>query len=82
MKIGDEVFVRGKVDEIRKDVVIIHNDVGYFGTDIPDVFEYGRITTTGRWIEDAAHRFICDKCGKKSSYKSNYCPDCGVLMVN
>lgn len=32
MKIGDEVFVHGYVDEIRKDVIIIRNDGGYFGT--------------------------------------------------
>ena len=33
MKIGDEVFVHGYVDEIRKDIVIIKNTGGYFGTD-------------------------------------------------
>lgn len=32
MKIGDEVLVHGYVDEIRKDVVIIKNEGGYFGT--------------------------------------------------
>lgn len=32
MKIGDKIYVRGIVDEIRKDVVIIHNRGGYFGT--------------------------------------------------
>lgn len=32
MKIGDTVYVRGSIDEIRKDVVIIHNKGGYFGT--------------------------------------------------
>ena len=32
MKIGDEVYVHGYVDEIRKDVVIIRNEGGYFGT--------------------------------------------------
>ena len=32
MKIGDEVYVHGYVDEIRNDVVIIRNDGGYFGT--------------------------------------------------
>lgn len=32
MKIGDEVYVHGYVDEIRSDVVIIRNDGGYFGT--------------------------------------------------
>ena len=32
MKIGDEVYVHGYVDEIRKDTIIIRNDGGYFGT--------------------------------------------------
>lgn len=32
MKIGDEVFVHGYVDEIRKDCIIIRNEGGYFGT--------------------------------------------------
>ena len=32
MKIGDEVYVHGFVDEIRKDIIIIKNDGGYFGT--------------------------------------------------
>lgn len=32
MKIGDEVYVHGYVDEIRKDVVVIRNEGGYFGT--------------------------------------------------
>ena len=32
MKIGDEVYVHGFVDEIRKDVIIIRNEGGYFGT--------------------------------------------------
>ena len=32
MKIGDEVYVHGYVDEIRKDVIIIRNGGGYFGT--------------------------------------------------
>ena len=33
MKIGDEVYVHGYVDEIRNDTVIIRNEGGYFGTD-------------------------------------------------
>ena len=32
MKIGDEVFVHGYIDEIRKDCIIIRNNGGYFGT--------------------------------------------------
>ena len=32
MKIGDEVYVHGFIDEIRQDTIIIRNDGGYFGT--------------------------------------------------
>ena len=32
MKRGDEVYIHGYVDEIRKDTVIIKNEGGYFGT--------------------------------------------------
>lgn len=32
MKIGDEIYVHGYIDEIRKDTVIIRNKGGYFGT--------------------------------------------------
>ena len=32
MKIGDEVYVHGYIDEIRVGTIIIRNDGGYFGT--------------------------------------------------
>ena len=32
MRIGDEVYIHGYVDEIRQDIIIIYNDGGYFGT--------------------------------------------------
>lgn len=31
-KIGDEVYIHGYIDEIRKDNIIIRNNGGYFGT--------------------------------------------------
>ena len=37
MKIGDEVYVHGYVDEIRDDTVIIRNEGGYFGTSKSEV---------------------------------------------
>ena len=45
MRIGEEVRVRGIVDEIRKDVVIIKNKGGYFGT-VPE-----EIKSTGELYE-------------------------------
>ena len=42
MKIGDEVYVHGYVDEIRKDVVIVRNEGGYFGTVPSEVIDIVR----------------------------------------
>lgn len=36
-KIGDRIFVRGYIDEIRKDTVIVRNDGGYFGTILSEI---------------------------------------------
>lgn len=36
-KIDDRIFVRGYIDEIRKDAVIVRNDGGYFGTILSEV---------------------------------------------
>lgn len=38
MKIGDEVYVHGYVDEIRKDCIIIRNEYGYFGTSEDEIY--------------------------------------------
>ena len=32
LKIGQEVLIHGYVEEIRKDIIIIQNEGGYFGT--------------------------------------------------
>ena len=66
MKIGDRVFVRGYVDEIRKDTVIIRNDGGYFGTIPSEVtpsaqpertcVNCGRTVNNGGWYADGRTR--------------------------
>ena len=48
MKIGDEVYVHGRVDEIRHiqsgpDMVIIQNSGGYFGTVKSEIYCGGDI---------------------------------------
>ena len=92
MKIGDEVFIHGYVDEIRKDTVIIRNDGGYFGTVESEI----STPKIGRWVEvakysDGKHKIECSECGNyifdrghansqnvKDKYK--YCPNCGAKM--
>lgn len=56
MKIGDRCFVHGYIDEIRKDIVIIRNNGGYFGT-VPSEVVTGELPSAQpeqRWIP-------CDK---------------------
>ena len=46
MKIGDEVYIHGYVDEIRQNVVIIRNDGGYFGTVEEEIKNKSEIPTS------------------------------------
>lgn len=46
MKIGDEVYIHGYVDEIRQNVVIIRNDGGYFGTVAEEITSSSEIPNT------------------------------------
>ena len=59
MKIGDRVFVRGYIDEIHKDTVIIRNAGGYFGT-IPSEVITGELPSAQP--EDAALHESCTDC--------------------
>lgn len=56
MKIGDEVFVHGYVDEIRKDTVIIRNDGGYFGTVLDEI----KITESYTLSKDEIDKLMSD----------------------
>lgn len=75
MKIGDEVYIHGYIDEIRKDTVIIRNNGGYFGT-IPSEIITGELPSAQteqiriikeirKWINSgnrgSADYFIVDK---------------------
>lgn len=39
MRIDDEIYVHGYLDEIRQDKVIVRNEGGYFGTVIDELVE-------------------------------------------
>ena len=81
MKIGDRVFVRGYIDEIRKDTVIVRNDGGYFGT-IPSEVITGELPSAQQWIsceerlpeEEKAYlvTFACEKVGMSSWHKDTF----------
>ena len=40
MKIGDEVYIHGYIDEIRNNTIIIKNNGGYFGTIKNEIVTY------------------------------------------
>lgn len=86
MKIGDEVLIHGYVDEIRKDVVIIRNEGGYFGTAKSEVT---KLIKHGYWhiLNDTDMTAVCSICGNDTMlyYGSvvtdfEYCPCCGAKM--
>ena len=89
MRIGDKVYVNGYVDEIRKDVVIIRNDGGYFGTvesEITDTIgavkhgEWSRHTlgSTSGYGTTVMHQ--CSECESMTISRFRYCPNCGAKM--
>ena len=91
MKIGDRIFVRGYIDEIRKDTVIVRNDGGYFGTTWNEVTPSAQQERKkGKWIyypkasgsvkSTALHLYpVCSECGCEHPV-ANYCPNCGANM--
>lgn len=86
MKIGDEVYVHGYVDEIRNDVVIIRNEGGYFGTVAEEVLLSGieRVADTPqterpscescKWDSEEWYDTHCDSCVAHTDKPSNYEP--------
>lgn len=71
MKIGDRIFVRGYIDEIRKDTVIIRNNGGYFGT-IPSEVITGELPsaqpermTNRQWIDFLSAQFDISRTSAK-----------------
>lgn len=64
MKIGDEVFIHGYVDEIRKDMVIIRNSGGYFATVPHEIKCEAPAEPVGYWAYDVESKlYVCPFCG-------------------
>lgn len=80
ISIGDEVWVHGYVDEIRKDVIIIRNDGGYFGTvkgeiviadykvDLGNGFSI--TANTAVTPQTDTNKVVCPNCGKSDYIRS------------
>lgn len=95
MKIGDRVFVRGYIDEIRKDTVIVRNDGGYFGTVLSEVTGELPSAQTGITLESAIDylhsigwmqehdRTLTESAQpeqKNGEWVLSYCGHCGAEM--
>lgn len=94
LKIGDEIYIRANVNEIRKDYIICENAGGYFGTvreeiksSVTPTQKKGKWEQYGNYWED---KFKCSECGKEQpkilcgeriiGHWSDYCPNCGAKM--
>lgn len=76
MKIGDEVYVHGYVDEIRKDCVIIRNDGGYFGTVPNECYDYKEDALGYGTMNEA------EQTEPSNSEKPNNCDEPQTELVN
>jgi hypothetical protein len=86
MKIGDRVFVRGYIDEIRKDTVIIRNAGGYFGT-IPSEVITGELPSAQPEHKDAIEKAvaveaICDELMSRFDISATYAYEVAETAVN
>ena len=70
-KIGDEVFVHGRIDEIRGRTIIIENNGGYFGTDCDEVFEITECKYC-KYSEVHGFNLFC-KCWHKYTCFDGFC---------
>ena len=82
LKIGDEIYIRANVNEIRNDYIICENKGGYFGTVREEIMPF--VTPqqkTGHWIKSKDGYMRCDQCGSRgSAIKSRFCHHCGAKM--
>ncbi len=94
LKIGDEVYIHGFVDEVRRDTVIIKNEGGYFGTVteeiIPSAQPEQKIGKFVRWMEKKeTPSYIsytphceCSVCRNELLIECiNYCYICGARLI-
>ena len=82
LHIGDEVYIHGYVDEIRNDMIIIHNKGGYFAT-VPD--EIRPATPADFWAYDVERQiYYCPLCGFQTKYLlieyEHTCPKCRATL--
>ena len=71
LKIGDEIYIRANVNEIRKDYIICENAGGYFGTVREEI--KSSVTPTHKkekWIKEYDNSALdglyhCSVCGRK-----------------
>lgn len=82
MKIGDEVYIHGYVDEFWKDAIIIRNKNGYFVTKKSEIITGELNISEWEKPHENGHGFwvgTCKRCGKENRV-NNFCPNCGAKM--
>lgn len=73
MKIGDEVYIHGYIDEIRSDVIIIRNEGGYFGT-VPSEVSCSENPNNCETCKHDSKEWYEDPCGSCCDTHSGYEP--------
>ena len=86
LKIGEEIYIRANVNEIRNDYIICENKGGYFGTVREEIYPSVQPEPkTGHWIEREVRgdlALYCSECeaGLDVYYHYSFCPNCGAEM--
>lgn len=93
-RIDDEVYVHGYIDEIRKDIIIVRNDGGYFGTVFNEIIvdrktepqTHDLRTDTHECVKDTHDKTepqTCDTCRyDKEPWHRQVCDECTVGESN
>jgi hypothetical protein len=84
MKIGDEVYIHGYIDEIRHiqgspDMIIIRNDGGYFGTIRSEIKADVVPVIHAEWLVYGDMN-QCSNCLCFRPNKERFCPNCMAVM--
>ena len=87
LKIGDEIYIRANINEIRNDYIICNNKGGYFGTVREEIYPSVQLIRNGHWIPipyqlDYESDVRCSECGAEIIDGENFkcCPYCFADM--
>lgn len=90
MRIDDEIYVHGYLDEIRQDKVIVRNEGGYFGTIVDELVEAipkeqiktnDSLLTNNRQLRAENRQFRADITMMQLDYKARLKADMKAILT-